>query len=83
MKVFGQQSHCNLLPRLHAPNLTGRNGNFSTKEEKNIHFCAYIFLIILPNNAIIFTDLLAKKIKTTKKIKFVLILEWPVSIFPV
>ena len=43
VKVFGYQSFSDLLPRLHAPHLTGRYGEFSTKEEKNIHFCALIF----------------------------------------
>ena len=43
----------------------------------HIKFC----LKILPNNVIFFTDLLVKKIKTTKIIKFVFLLEWSVSIF--
>ena len=43
VKVFGYQSFSDLLPRLRAPHITGRYGEFSTKEAKNIHFCTLIF----------------------------------------
>ena len=43
VKVFGYQSFSDLLPRVHAPHLTGRYGEFSTKEAKKIHFCTLIF----------------------------------------
>ena len=68
MKVFGHHTLTDILPGRNLPHITGRNGDFSTKEYK-ISISDYkCFVDIFTQYSHIFKPLLIKKINKRSKI---------------
>ena len=61
MMVFGHQTMMGILPRGNVPHITGRNGDFSTKETKISILNNIILLKILHNILLLCTQFLGKK----------------------
>ena len=65
MKVFGHQTTTDISPGQNMSHITGRNGDFSTKEKK-IFISEYIFVVEnFTQYFHIFTQFLVKKILHT------------------